>query len=363
MLWLIETATESIHLQTYIYEDDETGKLVASALAAAVSRNVAVYLMADGYASKAMSKDFIQGLKKAGIHFRFFAPLFKTKYFYFGRRMHHKVLVVDAKMAMVGGINISNRYNDMPKKSAWLDFAVFVEGEVAVNLCVLCWKSWNGYPPQMGTTPCEKIKPGLLIAPGEQCDIRMSRNDWVRRKNEISATYIEILRKAKSEVTFLCSYFLPGKFIRRQMINAIKRGVTIRVISAGHLDVMLAKPAERWMYDWLLRNGIELYEYQKNILHGKLAVCDDQWMTIGSYNINDLSAYASIELNLDIRNAAFAKGLRNDLQAIITEDCVAITMAYHTKTKNLLIQFSRWISYKCYRVVLYLFTFYFKHKK
>ena len=190
----------------------------------------------------------------------------------------------------------------------------------------------------------------------------MRRNYWVRRKNEISATYIEMLLKAQTQVTILCSYFLPGKVIRRQMVHAIKRGVSIRVIAAGPSDVMLAKYAERWLYDWLLRNGIELYEYQKNILHGKIAVCDDRWMTIGSYNINNISTYASIELNLDVRNPVFAKEVREKLEEIIVNDCIRITPGQHIKTKNIFKQFIRWFSYEFIRTVVYVFTLYFKHR-
>lgn len=362
LLRLINIAKESIHLQTYIYDDDETGKQVAAALKSAVQRKVEVYLMADGYASQALPGSFIDELKTAGIHFRFFEPLFKSQHFYFGRRMHHKVAVADAQVALVGGVNISNRYNDMPGKPAWLDFALYAEGEVAKELCVLCWKSWKGYPMNMGITPCEEKQFRFDIIPAERSEVRMRRNDWVRRKNQISSTYVEILRSARSEVTILCSYFLPSGFIRRQMVNAIKRGVNIRVIAAGVSDVKVAKNAERWLYDWLLRNGIELYEYQKNVLHGKMAVCDELWITVGSYNINNISAYASIELNLDVRNPAFAKNCRQTLQQIIEEDCIRITPEQHQRTNNIFKQFIRWASYQFIRSVFYLSTFYFRHK-
>jgi cardiolipin synthase len=362
LLQLIHEAEESIHLQAYIYSDDETGRLVADALKEAVKRNVAVYLMADGYASQGMSQSFIDELKMAGIHFRFFKPIFKSWYVYFSRRMHHKVAVADAKYAIVGGINIANRYNDMPGKPAWLDFSLYVEGEIAKHLCVLCWKTWKGYPLNIDITPCDEKQINFSIPLENQSEVRMRQNDWVRHKNEISGTYIEMLLKAQTQVTILCSYFLPGKVIRREMVHAIKRGVSIRVIAAGPSDVMLAKYAERWLYDWLLRNGIELYEYQKNILHGKIAVCDDRWMTIGSYNINNISTYASIELNLDVRNPVFAKEVREKLEEIIVNDCIPITPVHQIETKNIFKQFIRWFSYEFIRIVFYLFTFYFKHR-
>jgi len=360
---LINHATDSIHLQVYIFNDDETGILVANALMAAAKRNVAVYLLTDGFASQILSKKLIDELREAGVHFRFFEPLFRSKHFYFGRRMHHKVFVADAKFTIVGGINIANRYNDMPGEPTWLDFSLYSEGEIAKDLCVLCWKTWNGFPLKMGITPCEEKN--LLFDFNKEektSSVRMRRNDWVRRKNEISATYIEMFHNARSNITILCSYFIPGKVIRRLLSNAAKRGVKIKVIIAGPSDVMLAKQAERWMYDWLLRNNIELFEYQTAVLHAKVAVCDSQWLTIGSYNINNISAYASIELNLDVRDAGFANGVEQTLETIIQNECVAITKEKHIKTKNILKQFIRWCSYEIIRVIFYLVTFYYKRR-
>ena len=363
LLQMINEAKESLHLQTYIYDDDETGRLVAEALKAAVKRNVQVYLMADGYASQPLSKSFIGELTGAGVHVKLFEPLLKSKFFYFGRRMHHKVVVVDTRFAMVSGVNISNRYNDLPGTSAWLDFALFVEGEIARELCVLCWKTWFGFPKKMKITPCEEKKITYDIKPADRKQVRMRRQDWVRRKLDISKTYVEMLRTSQSQVTILCSYFLPGKLLRRLMSKATKRGVKIRVITAGRSDVMTAKYAERWLYDWLLRHKIELYEYQKNVLHGKLAVCDSSWMTLGSYNVNDISAYATLELNLDVKDDSFAQNTENMLEQIIADDCIRITEEHHEQTRNIIKQFVRWLSYNFIRTVFFLFTFYFHQRK
>jgi cardiolipin synthase A/B len=363
LLGMIEAAKESIHLQVYIYNDDETGQRVADALKAAVKRNVEVHLLADGYASNAISKSFIHSLEQAGIHFRFFNPLFKSRNFYLGRRLHHKVVVIDTKCALVGGVNITDRYNDMTEKPAWLDFGLYIEGEAAKELCILCWKTWNNYPASMDPTPCEQKEVQFAIHPTEACNVGMRRNDWVRRKNEISATYINMFRHAKSHITILCSYFLPGRLIRRQLKFAVARGVKIKVITAGRSDVKLAKYAERFMYDWLLRNKIDLYEYQPTILHGKIAVCDSEWMTIGSYNINDISAYASVELNMNVRNTAFAKETEDVLLTIAEKDCIRVTEEYYRRTKNIVRQFVHWFSYRFFRLVFYLFTFNFKRNR
>ena len=109
---IIFEAEMKLHLQIYIFEEDETGQKIAKALIAAVKRGVKVFLVADGYASQDLSTSFIDRLKSAGVHFRFFNPLLKSKFFYFGRRMHHKVVVADGNKALVGGMNFSNNYND-----------------------------------------------------------------------------------------------------------------------------------------------------------------------------------------------------------------------------------------------------------
>jgi cardiolipin synthase len=359
---LIGQATQTIHLQTYIYEDDETGRLVANALKAAAARKVQVYLMVDGYASQSLSNQFINELQDAGIQFRFFQPLLKSEHFYFGRRMHHKILVVDAQCAVTGSKNISNRYNDMPGVPAWLDLNVYIEGDAARELCIVCAKTWNGFRMDPGGVTCDDTKT-FHFEESERVEMRVRRNDWVRRKNQISATYTEMLRKAESHITILCSYFLPGKVIRKLLSSAAKRGVVIKVIVAGRSDVMLSKNAERWLYDWLLRNNIQVYEYEPAVLHAKSTVCDGSWVTIGSYNINNISAYTSIELNVDIRNKNFAAQVEQTLQDIIRDESVLITTETLKKTKNIFKQFVRWASYQAIRSMFYLATFYYKRNK
>jgi cardiolipin synthase len=360
---MIAGASENIHLQTYIFLDDETGKKVADALVEAAKRHVQVFLMADGYASRGLSPALINRLAEEGVNFRFFEPLFRGNNFYFGRRLHHKLVVVDTRFALVGGINIGNHYNDLPGHPGWLDFAIFVEGEIAKDLCVLCCKTWKGFTSGENITPCDNSRVPFNFGENERTLIRMRRNDWVNRKNQISKTYIEMMLKAESHIFILCSYFLPGSVIRRTIKKAANRGVKITVIVAGKSDLLIAKNAEKYMYDWLLRNKVELFEYQSNILHGKMAVCDSKWLTLGSYNINDISAYASVELNLDVKSERFASEVEQTLVQIIRNDCTPISEELHRRSKNPVKQFFRWLSYVVFRAVLFLFTFYFKQRR
>lgn len=352
MLELIRQAQHTIQLQTYILDDDETGLMITDALEAAAARGVRVFILADGYASRVLRQKTINSMRSAGIRFRFFEPLFMSRYFYFGRRLHHKLFVADGRAALVGGINITNRYNDMPGKPAWLDYALLVTGEPAMLTDRICTQLWNG----------EQQERHLVTGTGKDATVRVRRNDWVRHYNEISGTYIDMLLHARKNVTIACSYFLPGRVIRRLLRHAAARGVRIRIITAGPSDVMIAKHAERWMYDWLLRNGMELYEYQPSVLHAKAAVCDSRWFTLGSYNLNNISAYASIELNLDVHDEAAAAELEQELENVIVQHCKQVTASDMRSNRNPLTRLLRWLSYHFIRVIFRMMTFYFKRK-
>ncbi|MBL7698992.1 MAG: phospholipase [Chitinophagaceae bacterium] len=358
---LVNKARHSVHLQTYIFENDATGSLVAEALANAAERNVEVFLLLDGYASQGLPDAFIEGLEASGVHFRYFEPLFKSRNFYFGRRLHSKVLVVDASYAVVGGVNITDRYNDMPGQPAWLDFALFAEGPVAVEACELCRSVWSGTLRRIKSADCEPHS-GFHFDENEASLVRLRRNDWVNNRLQISNSYLEMFRTATSHITILSSYALPGNVFRKNLERAIKRGVKVRMIISGESDVKVVKAAEKYWYAWLVRNNIEIFEYTKNVLHGKLAVCDSEWMTIGSYNVNDLSAYVSIELNFDVRDPNFVKKVDETLQQIIDTDCVKISPDSIAQT-NTFKRLVRWLSYTLIRITFSLTTFYYRKQK
>jgi cardiolipin synthase len=362
ILEMINQAREIIQLQVYIYDNDETGEQVTQALMAAAKRNVQVYLMADGYASQGLSKIFVRETEEAGIHFRFFEPLFRSRKSYFGRRLHHKVIITDNRYGMVGGVNISNHYNDRPDQPGWLDFALYMEGEVVKDLCRVCQKIWNGYLPAKSVSLCHENGIQFDIKPDENCALRVRRNDWVTKKNQVSRSYLEMFRQANDHIIMMSGYFLPGPIIRRNMKGAAGRGVKIKLILAGISDVMVAKYAERYMYNWLFRNNIEIYEYKPCVLHGKVATFDNQWATIGSYNVNIISAYASIELNIDVNNPDFAGMLNEIMTKIIEKDCVRITKESFIKHNGILNKIWEYVCYWFVRILFYLFTINFKQR-
>lgn len=358
---MIDKATQCIHLQFYIYENDETGWQITNALKKAAGRNVNVFLQIDGYASQGMSNKMVADLEHAGVVVKWFEPLFKSRHFYFGRRLHHKVVVVDGLYSLVGGINICNRYNDMPGKPAWLDTALYCEGEASYVLHQVCRDIWGDKNlPFIDTRHIDDFLEN--IPDDEQIMVRVRRNDWVKRKNQIWKTYYDIFSRAKTNITIMCSYFLPGRLFRRKISQAVKRGVNVKVILAGQSDISMAKHAERYLYDWLLRNNIEIYEYQETVLHAKLAVYDCKKVTIGSYNVNNISAYASLELNMDVENQSFAAYVENELSEIIEHHCKKITKENYFASTNIFRRIWQKFCYSFINNVLNLFTFYFKQE-
>jgi cardiolipin synthase A/B len=363
LLELIDQAKITIHLQTYIFDGDETGRMVADALLRAAARQVQVFILLDGYASQHLPHPIIKEWKDIGIHFRWFWPLFKSRHFYLGRRLHHKVVVVDAARGMAGGVNISDRYNDIDGKPAWLDRALLVEGQAALKLHIICRDMWTKAYWKKDNPKKDKVSwlPGIV--PEEECMVRVRQNDWVQGKNEISRSYLEMFRQAQSRITLLSSYFLPGSILRKQMAQAAKRGVAVRIIVGGVSDVKISRFAEQYMYRWLFNNNMQVYEFQDTILHGKMAAYDGIWMTNGSYNVNRISAYASVELNMDVRDTEFATRVEGELEEIIRNQCKQIIPATYFQHMGLFRRFRHWAAYEMIRILFFLFTFYFHQEK
>jgi cardiolipin synthase A/B len=362
LLKLIADAKYCIDLQYYIYLEDETGILVTEALKKAAARGVIVYLHIDAYASKRFSKDFLAGLKEAGVHFKRFEPLLKSRRFYFGRRLHHKVFVADGLYSLVGGINISDHYNDLPGKPAWLDMAIYCEGEASMMLHRICRTMWGKKILRDNIPEDNKEKFYATIPKGEQRMVAVSRNDWVKKKSEVWRNYAYMFNHAEKEIWIMCSYFLPGWAFRRQLSRAVKRGVKVKVILAGTSDIMVAKHAERFLYDWMLRRNIGIYEYQRTVLHAKVAAYDNEWATVGSFNVNNISTYASLELNVDIKHPEFVNDLKNTISEIIENDSEHITAENYKRSTNIFRKLWQRLCYGFINITLRVFTFYFKQE-
>ncbi|ESU23189.1 hypothetical protein FEDK69T_13410 [Flavobacterium enshiense DK69] len=355
LLKLINEATSEIHFQTYILEDDITGNKIANALKKAALRKVNIYLLLDGLGSRSLPDEFVADLQQSGIHFRFFAPLLSYHSFYFGRRLHHKIIVADAKTVLIGGINIAEKYDRTSTEAPWLDYAVLInDSSIAQQAQSICYY----YFFKKRKRPNGKILPGEI---NNRNTIKLIQNDWLRRKNEIQNAYLKSIQTAQSEIIIVCGYFLPGRKLTQALKRAAQRNVRIRLILSEVSDVPLVKSAINYYYAFLLKNNIELYEWRQSILHGKTAVVDKKWTTIGSFNLNHLSSQASIEMNTSINSELFAENYRNHLIDIMSK-CKQITSEAFQNRNGKLIRFKQWISYYVVRFFEILLT-YLPHKR
>ncbi len=339
----IDEAKEVIHFQTYIFAEDSTGKKIAEHLKLAAQRGVEVFLLLDGYGSKELSTSFITGLKLAGIQLRFFSTFFSAENISMARRMHHKIIVVDKKLTIIGGINIGNHYHGTAKTPAWLDFAVLIKGHCSAEVHQFCEMLFQKKRPQL----LLKKHMGPIL-------VRFSRSDWLQRKNQIYNSYKKQLSTSTKSITIAASYFLPGVFFLRRMKNAVKRGVKIRILVGGVSDIPLFHHAERYLYSYLLKNGIEIYEWNQSVMHGKLAIFDEKWSTIGSYNLNNLSRYKCMEMNADIDDEAFGKHVSLELQSILENKCEQVTMESWNKKTGFFTTIQFMFGYYLYKIIMYL---------
>lgn len=344
---LIHSAKHSLHLQTYIFDEDETGRSIANSLKAAASRGVKIHMLLDGYGSKSLSRKFSKDLRSSGIRLRYFAPFFSSQNIYFGRRLHHKVIVADKNIALIGGINIADKYHGSATETAWLDYSILIKGSICQEVDNICLHT---YGRKLIWKQKKAKKVPKQIQSDELISVRIRENDRLRRKNQISGSYLQAIQNAKKSIYITGSYFLPGTRLRKALIRAAKHGVEVHLIMAGVSDVPVFQSATRWLYDLLFRNGIKIYEWEKSVLHGKVAVVDGNWSTIGSFNLNHLSAYGSIELNVDVLNEQFSKSFQLHLKSVIETGCKQVFPIH--QNNHWTAKLKRWAAYQFTRTTI-----------
>jgi cardiolipin synthase len=348
----IDEATQYIHFQTYIIDEDETGQRIINALVRAAERGVRIYLLLDAFGTKYLTSEFIKKIENSGILFRFFSPVFITKGFQMSLRLHHKVLLIDGELAIIGGMNFANRYHGMPGKKEWLDFAVEVKGPECVHINSILRKLWNKTFISKEERSNEIVHSAKIYK--EDIKLRVTENNWYRNKIEILRSYRSAFKHAHDHMIIFASYFLPGRLERKLLRLASARGVDIKIVFAAESDAPMFKRATGFLYEYILRNNIKIYEYLPSNLHAKVATVDGKWCTIGSYNLNHISDYGSIEMNVDILDTAFTEKFEKILLKKIKDDCRQVTFEEYLRRRTLFSQFRGWMSYQMIRLLMRL---------
>jgi len=345
---VINSAKQYIHFQTYIVDDDETGRRITGSLIRAAERGVRVYFLLDAYGGNSFSKELIDKVEKAGILFRLFSPGLISKDFQLSLRLHHKVLLADGDTVIIGGMNIADRYHGKKDSKEWLDFAILINGPECAHVLFILKRLWNKAFIPGRERSRETMHNPLHFE--QDVKLKVLQNNWYKNKIEILKSYRSALKHAQYRMTIFASYFLPGRNERRLLRNASRRGVDIKIVLSAESDAPVFKRATNFLYDFILRNNITIYEYLPSNLHAKVATVDGNWVTIGSYNMNHLSDYGSIEMNADILDVHFAEEFEKILLDIIEKDCRQVTFEEYKKRKTWLFQLTDWFSYQMIRI-------------
>lgn len=326
----IDEAHHEIYLETYIFQDDATGRGIANALAHAARRGVAVRLLVDGFGSRALVAGVLFAMMQhEGVQvlvYRRELKLFSLRRHRL-RRLHRKLAVVDGRVAFVGGINIVDDVEPAGPPFPRFDYAVRVEGPLVAQVhrtvqhvwWLVSWASLRRRHPA----------PRMRGSPPPQGAVRAAFviRDNFRHRHDIEDAYLYMLRHAEEEVLIACAYFFPGRRFRHALRAAAERGVRITLLLQGVSDHPVLFYATRALYPTLQTYGIRLYEYRRTYLHAKVAVMDRRLATVGSSNIDPFSLLLAREANVVVDDRTFAEQLQHSLESALEEGAVALCEA------------------------------------
>jgi cardiolipin synthase len=307
MLAAIDGARASVRLETYALVNDGVGGRFREALVKASQRGVRVRVILDSFGSMLLPSGFWRTLEAAGGEVRWFNPTYSRR---FGFRDHRKILVCDDAIAFVGGFNVSDHYDGDGVTAGWSDIGMQITGSLAPLLArafdVMLERSQKPHQAFARLRPTTAkqhwaAEDGdlLLTGPGR------GRNPFKRR-------LLKDLRRARN-VRILAAYFLPTWSIHRALVRVLKRGGRVQLILPGKSDVYLSQLACRSLYRRLLRAGVEIYEYQPQILHAKLILIDEV-VYAGSSNLDPRSLGINYEVMLRFSRHEIAAGARKVFQ-------------------------------------------------
>jgi cardiolipin synthase len=317
MLAAIQEARDNINLETYIFEDDEVGRLFANALIAKQRQGVAVSIIYDAVGALGTPAAFFKPLTDAGIkvlQFNPINPLAAKAGWNVNERDHRKLLIADGRIAFLGGINISGVYSGGSLKSAprkgprlpWRDTHLQIEGPVVAEYQKMYLETWV---KQKGDALPVRHYFAEPATRGKEI-VRAIAGSPDEPYSAIYATFISAIDNAEREILLTNAYFAPDPQLRAALKDAVKRGVDVKLILPSRTDSSLIFHAGRSYYDELLRAGIKIYERRDALLHAKSAVIDGVWSTVGSTNLDWRSFLHNQEVNAVVLGTEFAAQMR-----------------------------------------------------
>ena len=311
----LDSAHVEIYLETYIFSLDATGQHIKAALMRAAARGVNVHVLVDWLGTgESVAEELRKDLESSGIRFACFNPWFKRGV----ARTHRKIVVVDRRLAFLGGLNInddflSDDHFHTPLPAARWDFAVGITGPLVDSVHAEVAALWAWQQPlgirrrlqHLREQYASRFKPLHEVA-----QAALVVRDNLRNRNTIQRALLQALGHAHHEAWMVTPYFAPGHKLRKALIHAANRGVSVTLL-IGVGQFRLQDAVAQSFYPRLLGAGVRIIEYRKTQLHAKVAVIDDHWATVGSSNFDGLSLFVNHEANIIVRDEEFARILRD----------------------------------------------------
>jgi cardiolipin synthase len=302
LIALIEEARESLRFLYYMFLDTESGQRVRDALMTAAARGVKVSLLVDGFGSDAAKADFFQPLIDSDVNFCRFSAKYGRRYLL---RNHQKLALADGRRVLIGGFNVSDDYFGTVESGAWRDLGLEVEGD-----SVKCLVDYFDRLFAWAQKPHGRIRELRRVL--QQGSVTEGKLHWLfggptRRLSPWARAVRQDMKHAR-RLDLIAAYFAPSLGMLRRISGIARRG-TARVVTAAKSDNTATIAAARSTYWWLLKRGVQVYEYQPTKLHTKLFVVDDV-VHIGSANFDMRSLFLNLEMMLRVDDKAFAAAMR-----------------------------------------------------
>lgn len=352
MFAAIRNATDHINLETYIFEAGDVGEQFASMLLAKQTEGAQVNIIYDGVGSLKTPKSFFDRLKAGGINVLEFNPVNplkgKQKVWSLNNRDHRKLLIVDGRVAFLGGINISEAYSSgssspslkssSEQEVGWRDTHLQIQGPVVADFQKLFMETWA---KQKGPPLSDKKYFPPLTPQGNEI-VRAMGSTSDAPFSPIYLTLLSAIGHAERSISMTNAYFVPDPQLLSALISAARRGVDVQFILPGKTDSWAVFHAGRSHYSDLLDAGVRIYERRGTVLHSKTATIDGVWSTIGSTNLDWRSFLHNDELNAVVLGQDFAQ----QMEAMFAKDRAASTRidATQWKRRSLLLRFQEWLA-------------------
>lgn len=297
----VAAATTTICAEFYMVRPDDTGQAFARALQEAASRGLEVSLIYDAIGCFDTPSAYFQQLQAAGVRcLPFNKPAF-SKIHWLDIRDHRKMVIIDGTTAFLGGLNVGDEYSGFGESfERWRDVGIRLDGPAAGELQRLFRQTWA---QEQGIDSSIRVDSPPM--PAGDADVIIVNGSPHHTRSVIRNSFRLTMAGAVHNIRIITPYFVPGPRVVRSLLRAVKRGAIVRMILPSISDVPLIQMMSRAYLKPLLEAGVEIFERQGTILHAKVMLIDDRWVTLGSANLDFRSFHRNYEINVIIDNHTF----------------------------------------------------------